>query len=46
LAETVIGPLSSEGATSRLADQLRHAIEQGAKLVAGGNHDGNFFERP
>lgn len=44
LAETVIGPLSSEGATSRLADQLRHAIEQGAKLVAGGNHDGNFFE--
>ena len=44
LADTVIGPLSSAGATSRLADQLRHAIDQGAKLVAGGSHDGNFFE--
>ena len=45
-ADTVIGPLplSSASATDRLADQLRHAIEQGAKLVAGGSHDGNFFE--
>jgi succinate-semialdehyde dehydrogenase/glutarate-semialdehyde dehydrogenase len=39
-----IGPLSSTGAADRLEDQVKRAIEQGAKVVAGGNRDGNFFE--
>jgi succinate-semialdehyde dehydrogenase/glutarate-semialdehyde dehydrogenase len=43
-ADTTIGPLSSELATTRLADQLARALEQGATLVTGGGHDGNFFE--
>jgi succinate-semialdehyde dehydrogenase/glutarate-semialdehyde dehydrogenase len=43
-ADTTIGPLSSELATTRLAAQLARALEQGAKLVTGGGHDGNFFE--
>jgi succinate-semialdehyde dehydrogenase/glutarate-semialdehyde dehydrogenase len=43
-SETEIGPLSSSLATERLADQLQRAIDKGAKLVAGGEHDGNFFK--
>ncbi len=43
-AETEIGPLSSSAATERLAEQVQRAVEQGATVVAGGNHDGNFFE--
>ena len=43
-AETEIGPLSSSGATERLAEQLERALEHGAKLVAGGEHEGNFFK--
>jgi succinate-semialdehyde dehydrogenase / glutarate-semialdehyde dehydrogenase len=39
-----VGPLSSSTATERLADQVKRAVNQGAKLVAGGNHDGNYFE--
>jgi succinate-semialdehyde dehydrogenase/glutarate-semialdehyde dehydrogenase len=39
-----VGPLSSSTATERLADQVNRAVEQGATLVAGGTHDGNFFE--
>ena len=31
-------------ATERLADQLKRALDNGAKLVAGGEHDGNFFK--
>jgi len=42
-AETTIGPLSSATATERLADLVKRALDQGAKLVAGGDHDGNFF---
>ncbi len=42
--ETTVGPLSSATATNRLSDQVTRALEQGAKLVVGGNHDGNFFE--
>jgi succinate-semialdehyde dehydrogenase / glutarate-semialdehyde dehydrogenase len=42
--ETTIGPLSSSTATERLDDQLRRAIDQGATLIAGGGHEGNFFE--
>jgi succinate-semialdehyde dehydrogenase/glutarate-semialdehyde dehydrogenase len=41
---TIVGPLSSSMATDRLADQVRRAIDQGATLVAGGGHEGNFFE--
>jgi succinate-semialdehyde dehydrogenase/glutarate-semialdehyde dehydrogenase len=43
-SETEIGPLSSAGATERLADQLQRALDNGAKLVAGGEHEGNFFK--
>src|SRR6202020_3445797 len=39
-----VGPLSSSTATERLADQVKRAVDQGATLVAGGEHDGNFFE--
>ena len=39
-----VGPLSSSIATERLADQVKRAVDQGATLVAGGTHDGNFFE--
>jgi succinate-semialdehyde dehydrogenase/glutarate-semialdehyde dehydrogenase len=42
--ETVIGPLSSEIATERLADQVKRAKDQGANIVVGGGHEGNFFE--
>jgi succinate-semialdehyde dehydrogenase/glutarate-semialdehyde dehydrogenase len=41
--ETTVGPLSSSGATERLAEQVRRAVDKGAKLVAGGDHEGNFF---
>jgi succinate-semialdehyde dehydrogenase/glutarate-semialdehyde dehydrogenase len=39
-----VGPLSSSTATERLADQVKRAVDQGATLVAGGSHDGNFFD--
>jgi len=39
-----IGPLSSTVAADRLEDQVKRAIDQGAKLLAGGNREGNFFE--
>jgi succinate-semialdehyde dehydrogenase/glutarate-semialdehyde dehydrogenase len=41
--DTAIGPLSSSLATERLADQVQRAVDSGAKIVAGGEHDGNFF---
>lgn len=41
---TVLGPLSSAGATDRLEDQVKRAAEQGAKIVAGGGRKGNFFK--
>jgi succinate-semialdehyde dehydrogenase/glutarate-semialdehyde dehydrogenase len=42
-ADTVLGPLSSAGATDRLEEQVKRATDQGATLVAGGGRDGNFF---
>jgi succinate-semialdehyde dehydrogenase/glutarate-semialdehyde dehydrogenase len=42
-SETTIGPLSSSTATERLAGQVKRAIDQGATVVAGGDHEGNFF---
>lgn len=41
--ETLLGPLSSAAATERLAGQVDRAVAQGATLVSGGQHDGNFF---
>jgi succinate-semialdehyde dehydrogenase/glutarate-semialdehyde dehydrogenase len=41
--DTTIGPLSSQTAAERLEDQVRRAVQQGAKLVAGGKREGNFF---
>jgi succinate-semialdehyde dehydrogenase/glutarate-semialdehyde dehydrogenase len=43
-SDTTVGPLSSATATDRLADQVKRALDQGATLVAGGDHDGNFFD--
>src|SRR4051812_22204556 len=42
--EAPIGPLSSTAAADRLEDQVKRAIDQGAKVAVGGNRDGNFFE--
>ena len=42
--DTPIGPLSSSLAADRLEDQVKRAVEGGAKIVAGGTRNGNFFE--
>jgi succinate-semialdehyde dehydrogenase/glutarate-semialdehyde dehydrogenase len=42
--DSEIGPLSSKEAADRLEDQVKRAIDQGAKVVAGGGREGNFFE--
>jgi succinate-semialdehyde dehydrogenase/glutarate-semialdehyde dehydrogenase len=42
-AETTIGPLSSKTAADRLEDQVKRAVDQGAKLLAGGERNGNFY---
>jgi len=44
LPDTEVGPLSSKLAADRLEDQVRRAVEQGAKIVVGGKREGNFFE--
>jgi succinate-semialdehyde dehydrogenase / glutarate-semialdehyde dehydrogenase len=41
--ETAIGPLSSKLAADRLEDQIKRAVDQGAKLV-GGDREGNFIQ--
>ena len=43
-SDSKIGPLSSQTAAERLEDQVERAVDQGAKVVAGGGRDGNFFE--
>jgi succinate-semialdehyde dehydrogenase/glutarate-semialdehyde dehydrogenase len=43
-SETTIGPLSSKTAADRLEDQVKRAVQGGAKIVAGGGREGNFFE--
>ncbi|MEO7006381.1 MAG: NAD-dependent succinate-semialdehyde dehydrogenase [Terrimesophilobacter sp.] len=40
---TVLGPLSSEGASVRLQGQLDRAVAGGARIVGGGERDGNYF---
>lgn len=42
-AGTVLGPLSSDAASARLAEQVDRAVEQGARRVVGGERRGNFF---
>jgi succinate-semialdehyde dehydrogenase/glutarate-semialdehyde dehydrogenase len=41
--DTTIGPLSSTLAADRLEEQVKRAVDQGAKLVTGGERDGNFY---
>jgi succinate-semialdehyde dehydrogenase/glutarate-semialdehyde dehydrogenase len=43
-SDSEIGPLSSTLAADRLEDQVKRAVDQGAKIVAGGGRNGNFFE--
>jgi succinate-semialdehyde dehydrogenase/glutarate-semialdehyde dehydrogenase len=43
-SDTEVGPLSSTLAADRLEEQVKRAVDQGAKVVAGGGRDGNFFE--
>jgi succinate-semialdehyde dehydrogenase/glutarate-semialdehyde dehydrogenase len=43
-SDSEIGPLSSTTAADRLEDQVKRAIDQGAKVVVGGERKGNFFE--
>ena len=38
-----LGPLSSSTAADRLQDQLDRAVKGGARVVAGGERDGNYF---
>jgi succinate-semialdehyde dehydrogenase/glutarate-semialdehyde dehydrogenase len=42
--DTVIGPLSSSTATERLEQQVKTALDNGARLAAGGGREGNFFK--
>jgi succinate-semialdehyde dehydrogenase / glutarate-semialdehyde dehydrogenase len=41
---TAIGPLSSALAADRLEKQVQEALDKGARLVAGGGREGNFFK--
>jgi succinate-semialdehyde dehydrogenase/glutarate-semialdehyde dehydrogenase len=41
--ETVLGPLSSVAAATRLEDQVDRAVAQGATVVTGGSRDGAYY---
>jgi succinate-semialdehyde dehydrogenase / glutarate-semialdehyde dehydrogenase len=41
---SAIGPLSSTAAADRLEQQVKLALDNGAKLAAGGGREGNFFK--
>lgn len=43
LDETDIGPLVNEKAAVTVEGQVRHTVEQGAKLLLGGTRNGAFF---
>jgi succinate-semialdehyde dehydrogenase/glutarate-semialdehyde dehydrogenase len=43
-SDAAIGPLSSTTAADRLEAQVKQALDSGARLVAGGGRDGNFFK--
>lgn len=42
--DSEMGPLSSADAAERLQEQLDRAVEQGAKVVVGGERNDNFFK--
>ena len=42
--DSELGPLSSDSAAEGLEDQVNRAVEQGAKIAAGGGREGNFFK--
>jgi succinate-semialdehyde dehydrogenase/glutarate-semialdehyde dehydrogenase len=41
---TAMGPLSSAAAADRLDQQVKLALDNGARLVGGGGRDGSFFK--
>jgi len=41
--ETVLGPMSSVAAATRLQDQVDRAVAQGATVVTGGSRDGAYY---
>lgn len=41
---TTLGPLSSLKAAENLDEQVKRAVEHGAKVVRGGSRDGAFFQ--
>jgi succinate-semialdehyde dehydrogenase/glutarate-semialdehyde dehydrogenase len=41
---SAIGPLSSTAAAERLEQQVKQALDAGAKLAAGGGRENNFFK--
>lgn len=43
-ADSALGPLSSLQAAERLEEQVKRAVEHGAKLAHGGSRDGAFFQ--
>jgi succinate-semialdehyde dehydrogenase / glutarate-semialdehyde dehydrogenase len=43
-SDSAIGPLSSTAAADRLEQQVKQALDNGARLVAGGGREGNFFK--
>jgi succinate-semialdehyde dehydrogenase / glutarate-semialdehyde dehydrogenase len=43
-SDSAIGPLSSTAAADRLEQQVQQALDNGARLVAGGGREGNFFK--
>src|SRR6478735_9220768 len=43
-SDTTMGPLSSTAAADRLEQQVKQAVDNGARLAAGGGREGNFFK--
>ena len=43
LRETQVGPLSSEKQAMEVEQQVNRSLEQGARLLAGGERDGTFY---
>jgi len=41
--KTIIGPLINEGAVKLVEERIKDAVSKGAKVVAGGTHDGPIF---
>jgi acyl-CoA reductase-like NAD-dependent aldehyde dehydrogenase len=41
--ETIIGPLITRAAVKLVDDRVKEAVSKGAKLHAGGKHDGNIY---